>query len=413
MSNSLQRVNQTAYLFESPIEITGLNLDAFERQRVSLPMTQYEYNFQYNEAPLIWQSKTAGSGTATHRANEASVRLSTGITRTTSQYKQVGYYDDKNGVIFGQDNDGIYFILRSYASGSKVDRKVYQSEWNIDKMDGTGKYPTTIDIQYTQILVCQLQWLGVGTVTLGFEYNGIFYPSHQYYNTNILQVVYMTTANLPMRYEIVDGSSSVIRQTYRYFRYRPGKSLNFIMTFNLYSKTTNYLDQICATVITDGSPDQESYYQHSVNNGITALSVSTTLTNLISIRPKATFNSVINRGQVIQEAIEILCTSNNTILWSLVYNPTLSGTPTWLDAGNNSIIEYTISNSTVTNGEILDSGYLISTNQIKQQISSEVSAKYPLTLDMDGLNPKILTLCARAFTSTADMNTSMTVREYY
>jgi len=394
-----------------PVTITGLNLDAFERLRVSLPGTQYEYNFQYNEAPLIWQSKLAGSGTATHRALEASVRLSTGITRTASQYKNVGYFDSLNGIFFGQDDTGIYLTLRSSATGSTVDRKVYQTDWNIDHMDGTGRSGYNLDITKTQILVCQLQWLGVGTVSIGFEFDGILKMAHQFYNTNLLTIVYMTTANLPMRYEISDGASGVVRQTYEYFRYRPGKSQLFIMTFNMQAKTVNYLDQICATVITEGSIDNESYYEHSVDNSTNAINVSTRR-SVLSIRPKATFNSIVNRGKILVNSIQITGGAGQAYI-QLVYGGTLGGTPSWNNGGANSLVEYDVAGTTVTGGEIIFSDYIVNVAQTRTAVEASLSNRYPLTLDIDGLNPKLFSIVMTSIGSAVQVLTSIQVREFY
>ena len=71
-----------------PININQ-NLDAFQRLRVSLPSTQYEYNFQYNDAPSIWDNKITGLATRTHQPAISSVRLITGAVRTTNLYKIV------------------------------------------------------------------------------------------------------------------------------------------------------------------------------------------------------------------------------------------------------------------------------------------------------------------------------------
>jgi hypothetical protein len=200
----------------------------------------------------------------------------------------------------GQDDTGVFVLLRSSSSGTLSDaRKVYQSNWNIDTMDGNGPSGILLDITKTQIFVISKQWLGVGRVACGLDINGKLYHIHEFLNANIQTTTYMTSANLPLRYEIVDGANSVIRQTYQYFRYRPGKSQQIFMTFNMLAKTTEQLLQICASVITETSNDSEAYYEHSVNTGLTAAQVSTTRLPIIGIRPKHTFNSIVNHGQII------------------------------------------------------------------------------------------------------------------
>lgn len=404
------------------IEISGiikpvnlnLNLDAFQRLRVSLPSTQYEYNFQYGKTSLVWDEKILGTGTSVHQPAISSIYMNTGSARTANLVKLVGYGDGANGIFFGQDDTGVFVLLRSSVSGVVSDaRKVYQTDWNMDKFNGQGSSGITLDITKTQIFVCDVQWLGVGRVRCGLEYNGLLYYIHEFYNTNLLTTVYTTTMNLPLRYSIQDGANGVIRQTYRYFRYRPGKSLQFITTFNMNSKLTPQLDQICATVLTETSEDKESYFQHSVNLLTTPKVIGTTQIALISVRPKALFNGIVNRGSLFYQGIEIVVSGTGTIRWQLIYNPTLGGTPVWTDAGSDALFEYDIAGTTITNGIVVGSGYIISSNQLKAVANVDVESKYPLTLDMDGLNPKILTIAVQSQSGSVDVFGSMTIRSYY
>jgi hypothetical protein len=49
---------------------------------------------------------------------------------------------------------------------------VPQTNWNIDKLDGTGISGITLDISKAQILWMDIEWLGLGTVRIGFVING-------------------------------------------------------------------------------------------------------------------------------------------------------------------------------------------------------------------------------------------------
>jgi len=55
-------------------------------------------------------------------------------TNPVTAYTSIGYYDDTNGVFFSNDSGGVSINIRS--NGSSVS-KIYQTNWNIDKMDGT------------------------------------------------------------------------------------------------------------------------------------------------------------------------------------------------------------------------------------------------------------------------------------
>ena len=95
------------------------------------------------------------------------------------------------------------FVLRTNTSGTPSDaRTVNQADWNGDKLDGTGTSGITLDTSKAQILWIDFEWLGVGSVRCGFIINGQYIICHTFNNANDLDKVYMTTAILPVRYEI-------------------------------------------------------------------------------------------------------------------------------------------------------------------------------------------------------------------
>jgi hypothetical protein len=64
-------------------------------------------------------------------------------------------------------------------------RKVDQSAWNGDKLDGTGASGLTLDLTKPQILWMDFEWLGVGNVRCGFIINGQYIVCHTYQNANV------------------------------------------------------------------------------------------------------------------------------------------------------------------------------------------------------------------------------------
>jgi hypothetical protein len=395
-------------------------LDSFGRGRVGLPHTQYEYDFQYNKAPLIWNEKVTGTGAATHLPNESSIELSTGgtadtagVIRQTKSYfryrpgkslefemtfafgdiqtnviKRLGYHDANDGIYFEQNGtDSIYYLaVRTSTSGSPLDtEKIVQASWNIDPLDGTGPSKITADFTKTHIFTVTFQWLGVGSVVCGFNIDGAFIPVHRFNHANTFTTVYMKTANLPVRYEIFNSGIAT---------------------------ETGTMKQICATLITNGGIDPEFAYVHSFDP-IVKTSIGTTYTNIVNIRPKATFNSITNRGQIKPVRVEVNNIGSGTVFWQLLYNPTLGGTPSYTSVGANSITEYDTAGTTVTGGEVIDSGTLLSTNQSKSTQSAAVGALYPLTLDIDGANPTNLCLVVKAATGTVDVAVNITFNEIY
>jgi hypothetical protein len=404
---------------DQQVSITdNFNTDAFGRLRTSSPIAQFEYQNEYNKGPLIWAEKVSGTGSATHVPSTSSVSMTTGggtdgasVIRQTRQYfrytsgkslkiimtfdcgqclenvaMKAGYFDGENGIFFMRRSGRNYLVLRSKSSGAVVDTEIPQESWNKDRMDGAGPSGIRLDFERAQIFLADIQWLGVGSVRCGFEYDGLAYYAHEFEHTNEIDNVYMATANLPIRYEIVNLAEATASSSF---------------------------EQICSTVITEqGSIDDQGYYEHSVNSGITPINV-TTRRSVLAIRPKATFGAKINRGLIKHEAFEVV-TGGNNVLWELVYNPTLGGTPVWTSAGDNSLVEYDIAGTTVTGGEIVSSGYsLAGTGSTRGKASAETHSKYPMALDVDGGTPPIMALVCTSFTGTATVNASLGFKEYY
>jgi hypothetical protein len=206
--------------------------DAFGRLRVSNPLTIFDSKNIMSKNTLFDEALTAG-GTATYTANKSTVNLNvtevsgdktirqskrvmsyqpgksllifnTFVMNTlTANLKQkVGLFDVNNGIFFYADGTALKIVRRTYTSGSPVDTEISQSSWNGDKLDGTGASGFTLDPAKSNILFIDIEWLGVGSVRVGFVINGQLITAHTFNNANSLTTVYMQTANLPIRYEI-------------------------------------------------------------------------------------------------------------------------------------------------------------------------------------------------------------------
>lgn len=397
---------------------SGASHDAFGRLRVSSPLTQFDYQNQYNEGSLIWSTTLGGTGAITHNPNTSTVTLSTGGTasgakvyRQLRQYqryapgksleaimtftfgtgatncrKRVGYFDNLNGIFLQQSGTALSVVLRSSGTGSVVDTVVNQANWSDDRLDGTGPSGVTLDVTKAQILMIDVQWLGVGTVRCNVEYNGQVINFHNFHNANLVASTYMTTANLPIRYEIENiGITS----------------------------GTNTMTQICSSVLTETSAvDEPGYYTHSASNGTTSIAV-TTRRAVLTIRPKATFNSIINRSLIKVIDMDITAKTNDCF-WQVIYGGTLGGTPSYTSCGTNSVGEFDIAGTTVTGGEVIHQGYAVAgSGSARIVVSQEITARYPIALDIDGANPLGISFVATAMTGTSDVTCAINFREYY
>jgi hypothetical protein len=63
---------------------------------------------------------------------------------------------------------------------------------------------------------------------------------------------------------------------------------------------------------------------------------------VLSIRPKATFNGLVNRARLLPISFDLLGRTQ-AVNWRILYNPTFVGTPVWNDVNaNHSVMEYCV-----------------------------------------------------------------------
>lgn len=341
-----------------PITFPATALDAFGRQRVSQPYTIFDSQNRY-AADNQFDVATTGTGTTTFLPNEASVQMtvtSGGVgsvirqsyrsfpyqpgksllilatfvmdsSTSTNLTQQVGYYNAQNGVFFKRTGSTNSFVLRSYVTGSISDtRTVNQADWNGDKLDGTGASGYTLDTSKAQILWMDFEWLGVGSVRCGFIINGEYIVCHTFKNANEIANVYMTTAILPIRYEIVTVTSAVAAS----------------------------MKAICSSVISEGGYEQ--YSPGHVARRTTALTgISTTFVPLVSIRLASSRLGAI----VLPQRVQVLPTTSQNYEVALVKNATLTGA-SWVTHPTDSNVEYDISATAITGGTIVQTDYVTS-----------------------------------------------------
>lgn len=370
--------------------------DAFGRQRVSAPVTIFDSQMTYDEQPLLWLTSLTGSGSITHNANKSAVELDVTtasgdeVIRQTRRYlryqpgksqfialsflmataasnlrQRIGYFDAENGIFLETDDTTVNVVRRSKTSGSVVDDPVAQASWNIDPMDGGGPSGETLDLTKTQILVIDLQWLGEGRVRIGFDIAGQIFYVHEFLNANVLAVPYMTTADLPLRYEITAKAALA---------------------------GAAELLQICQTVISEGGAEAERAFLFSADNGtLVRTTVTTTPLPVISIRPKTTFNSIPNRSDMLPLSFELLSV-DRTVLWQVIFDGTLTGA-SFADVNASSGMQKDEDASSISGGIVIDSGYLISGGGVKGALAfTEIVRELYLTLDIAGANPTPVSL---------------------
>jgi len=86
-----------------------------------------------------------------------------------------------------------------------TDIKTPQSQWNIDKCDGTGPTGYNLDIHKIQMIYYDYSWYGAGKIRYGFkDTTGIVRYVHEYIHNNNCIRAYFRSGNLPARYEVTN-----------------------------------------------------------------------------------------------------------------------------------------------------------------------------------------------------------------
>jgi len=298
----------------------------------------------------------------------------------TGLRQRVGYYGASNGMYLELANNDLNFVERSSSTGSLVETRVPKANWNIDPLDGTGPSNLTLDITKSQILWMDIEWLGLGTVRLGFVINGKFIHCHSFHHANIITGTYITTASLPLRYEITNTAATA---------------------------STSTLKQVCSTVLSEGGYELRGL-QQSIGTAITspaALTLAGTYYPIISLRLKSARLDAI----VILTAISIMAASANVnYTWRVVASAATTG-GTWTSAGTNSSVEYNLTGTATTGGRVLAEGYFSSTNQSTTSVDILKEALFKFQLERDGLTstPYELSLLVAASVATSNVHASM------
>lgn len=345
-------------------------LDAFGRLRVSNPYTLFDSALN-GERRYDFSSSTAGSGNVTYDYNanvrQLNVTSSNGdevIRESMNVFpyqpgkslltmnsfvmspakanlrQRVGFFTTNNGVYFEQNGSSKIMVIRSYSSGAITEERVAQSSWNGDKLNGTGPSGKTLDLSAPQIYWNDIEWLGVGSVRTGFIIDGQFITCHTFNHANdsAFTTTYMSTATLPVRYEITNTGATTGSSTFQ---------------------------QICSTVISEGGYNN-AYFTYTAGTDITTkrLVTATTYYPVASIRLQSGYlNSIVRLSQV-----DILSPTVNYYRWQILKNATLTGA-TWASSSSTTRTQVDTAATAVSGGTAIQSGY-VSSRELAEIIES-------------------------------------------
>ena len=326
------------------VDFNNIYLDTFNRLRISDLHTLLDISQIYTKNNLKEDEYTNGTGSVTHNVNESTNTLSVSTnndrairqSRLYTRYQpgksflifltgvindnnneintasRLGYYDDSNGFYFEYNNNNIYIVHRTYVSGSVVNTIIEQDEWNIDPLNGNGISGINIDFTKYLIYTINFSWLGAGIVDIGIFYSGIHQIVHRFNNNNI-NVPYITTPNLPSRYEIISTGDT---------------------------NGSGRLKQGCVSI---NSESGQNLLGQIFSIGTTsARTVNDTEDYIMSIKLKDK-----SRKLVRLQSISLICTSKGDIEYKIYMDLSPSTSPitvgsNFIDVNTNSVVQYDI-----------------------------------------------------------------------
>ena len=288
-------------------------------------------------------------------------------------YAEWGLDDGTEGFGFGEDATGVYVYTRRNGTQTKV----YQSSWNVDVLDGTGRSGVTLDTTDGTIFQMHFAWYGYGVIEF--------------------QVVDQRTTSLPS-------------ETLTVHRFRPVGATS-VQTPNLPIRAIldNNSDATARTMFVGGrkyatvgkfTPNRRKTSERRLELG----SVDTTFLPTVSFRRKSAFLDVgvkVDKIQIITDA---------DLLWQLRLNEGLTsasyGTPTDHTAAETALEADISATATDGAGEVLDQG-IIAGGAGRAEILSSVER-----LDFDLIAQQPVTVAVRRFSGTgATVSVNLAMRE--
>ena len=372
---------------------------AFGEVETVRPTPIVQIDFVYNINADIVDSSTTGSGTVT-QANSMAVLSTTAASSSSAkiQSKRLVKYrpgqgthirgtalfttgaanstqlfgagDDVNGVFFGYNGTSFGVLHRN----NSIDTWIPQTSWNGDIMNGSGgvnnQSSITLDPTKGNVYEIQFQWLGFGSITFSIENpaTGTFIPVHNINYANNNTVPSFTNPSFPIIWEVENTTNAT----------------------NIVLKGASALAEVEGIVEYLGP-------RNAIGN--TKSGVTTTLTNILTVRNKSTYQSTTNRTPINIIKYTVAVDGTKPAEFQLIKNTTLGGSPSYTDISTNtSVVEYDTAGTTITGGQVIDFDTIAKDGSI---------TIVPSPIDVF-LNPgETLTLAVAATTSTTDATASI------
>lgn len=354
----LEMANGGGIVFDSA------QVDTAGRLPVALPVVLGDYKFIRNLLPEHFSVVVNGTGAVSHNAATNSADLTTGaigdwalivtnqwhpyfngksqqplltyinLAAETGAEKRIGYYHSSTSTPFNTVLDGMSIVTKTdgnlyfeiHRDGTEV-LSVAQSDWNGDKLDGSGPSGKTLDLVNFQVTYWDFLYLGGTKSVLRFFIEGAPIIAHTYGHSNTKANTIIGTPSQPLRAEVrqIEAGSATLKF-------------------------------LCGEVTSNGDDNQLVGFPVAFMSGLTRINLATGVRRgILKYRLKSGYRDLA----VFQEVINTVTNgaAGNTYIWELRLNQTTSaGTwGAWTDTDKEGI-EYAVGAASVV---LNDDGYFI------------------------------------------------------
>ncbi len=391
-------------------------IDSYQRLRSASPQSIMGLFMSNGIHPLYFNTSVVGAGAVAFNANQSAARLSvsTGSTDSiivqTKRYlryqpgysyqlilagvlgsaktnvrQRLGYFDINDGIFFEQTGaTGISIVSRTSTSGSPVDTSVAQSNWNLDKLDGSGPSGVTLDPSKYNAYVMDYVWQGAGRVRIGLILNNRIIYCHEIFNSNLNTAPFMRSPSRPGRIELTNTGAV-------------GTGTN--------------LDVTCVTALKESLGDIIAPYTFSASRGTNTKSInSATPLPLISLRPATTFNGIVNRVPISPIEVEAF-TVQDSLYVQLILNPTTLTGASFSAVNSSSSAQFDISATAVSGGTVIFETYVGGGGKGSNSIL-DISDIAILGLDIAGSVQDTITVAAAKINGNTDAVAKIRYQEF-
>lgn len=372
-----------SHLFDQSPLGKGFSLDMFGRLKIAEPFTIFDTQNRFKISGDF--SNSSINGNVTYSVSESCVNLNINSASGDNVYyetkrvfpyqpgkslqvlqtfvfnppkanlrQRAGYFSTSNGVYLERLGSDTFLVKRSNVTGVVTETRIPQASWNKDTMEGVGPSGVTLDLSKVQILFSEYEWLGAGSVRAGFVIDSKFIIAHQFDHANQVNTTYMTTASLPIRYEIENVGNT---------------------------QSPSTLKQICASVVSNGGYEKKTeLWSATRTTGISSTSVATGYAPVVSIRLSPGRTDAV----IIPASVNVTGDGQGAVYeYALIRNAQITD-GAWLthtpSTGN---IEYNANALSMSGGIVVQTGIFASSNQAAGTISSLGEFRFDLQLGRD------------------------------